>query len=433
MTPRDGDGPAPGRRARPPRYPRIARSLALAVLVVPTAVGAQEPVPAESPDSAPAEPVDPLVPDTVIPAGTRPALLILRAPERPTVTLRLSVPLTETAIEAGAGRLIVDLGLDRARSMAGPVSARIDGTRTPEGIAWSVTGALEDLDYLTFLLRVATAEPRVGRIDFQRARAELLEEVRRASETPSGLVGRRLRERAFPSTPPIAGTVGSLEAMSPGVLRDLWLRSHDPSRMTLLVVGDVPRELLYLSVDGFGAPADASAPDAPEQAPPTRGADPEVLRRWFGEARVLPDPWDPRGRVAAILVADHMRRVATSFEAHVELWQAGGQRALAVMGAAYSRAAGTMRGRVRDALTEASEELTEAEVAAAVARLRREVLFGARTPWGRAEVVGRHLEGTGGRGFRPWIDALDAVTLDSMKAYLTELASLTPVRTEVSP
>jgi hypothetical protein len=382
---------------------------------------------------APPEPVDPLVPDTVLGAGPRPTLLILRAPGSPTVTLRVSVPLTETPLEAGAGRLLLDLGLDRARSMAGPVSARIDGKRTPEGIAWSVTGAMEDLDYLTFLLRVATAEPRAGRIDFQRARAALLEEVRRASETPSGLVGRLLREKAFPGTPPIAGTVGSLETMTPGVLRDLWLRTHDPSRMSLLVVGDVPRELLYLSVDGLGAPADVAPPDPPERTPPTRGADPEVLRRWFGEARVLPDPWDPRGRVAAILVADHMRGVATSFEAHVELWQAGGQRALAVMGAAYSRAAGTMRSRVRGTLAETSEELTEAEVSAAVARLRRDVLFGARTAWGRAEAVGRHLEATGGRGFRPWIEALDAVTLDSMKAYLTELAAITPVRTEVTP
>ena len=405
---------------------RLAAVLLLAFVALPA--------PAESQRATPPA-VDAVVPDTILTPPGQPRIVVLRSPGSPTVTLRASVPLREEQGESGAGRLLAAMAEERARAVSGPVSARIEGRRTPTGVAYSVSGARQDLDYLAYLLRVALSEPRPGRVEFQRARNELLEEVHRTRETPSRRMARALRIRAFPSETPVDGTLESLEGMTPTTLRNLWRRSHGTRTITVLVVGDVPRELLLASLQGMGRAAAGEAEATGTALPPDPGGETEVLRRWYGEARVLPDATDPRGTVAALLVAGHMRRVTASFEAHVELWQVGRRQALAVIGASYRASAGTMRSAVRDALTATADGLSPSDVEAAAARVRREALFDARSPWGRAALVSLRMEVAGGDSgaVRAWLDALDAVTAESMRAYLTELAAATPVRTEVTP
>lgn len=378
--------------------------------------------------------VDPFRPDTIFQPSGSPRIVRLPARGAPVVALRLSIPLTDAAREAGAGYILQRLGTSRARALATSVGAHVDGARTPWGIAYTVVGAAADYDYLAYLLRRAAAEPVEGQAVVRRVVRAAQAEVDRREETGRGRLEASLRRRALPSSPSLRGTRRSLDRLSGSSLHALWARSHAPDRMVLVVSGDVSAEALRVSADDFETRT-ASEPRPPVGAAPETSADrTEVLRSWYGRARTVPDSRDPHAEVAARLLAAHLRSLDGDFEAEVVLWEGADARALAVIAAAYPRNARSMRRAVRGVLEEVTAALTQTEVENVVDDILGRHLFDARGPEGRVRLVGRALAATGDpEAARRYLSALEAVDADSTRRFLRELATRPAVEAEIRP
>jgi hypothetical protein len=374
-------------------------------------------------------------PDTVLMPRGGPRLIRLSAPGSGLTTLRLSIPIQEAPIEAGTGLVLQILGLNRARAAASTVGVRIEGSRTPWGIAYTVVGPSEEFDYLAFLLREAVGEPRPDRVELERARARALEEAQHAAETGAGRVAAELRAKAIPGSTPLGGTEATLAGVTEATLRDLWRRSHRRENMSLVMVGPEPVELVLASFEDVGSGARSGGPPPSvstlrEPAAPR----PDVLRQWYGEARVLGDVDDPRGAVVAALVSHELRETRGSFQSDVQLWDVGKVRLLTVTGAAYPAGAATMRRRIQGVLAEATNGIRSEDVAPAVSALRFELLAAARTPWGLAQQVGRYLDATGEpNAAYQNVLALDRVNPDAIRLYVAELQRRPAATAELRP
>jgi predicted Zn-dependent peptidase len=376
-----------------------------------------------------------LTPDTVLTPPSGPRIVRLPAPGAPVVSMRLFIPIREGAAEAGAARVIQILGTESARAVASQVGALVEGARTPWGIAYTVTGAASDIDFLAFALRSAVEDPVGRQVDFVQAVTALEAEVERLQETPSGRIAARLREQAAPSTPPLGGTRGSLGRMTLADVRALWSRTHQVERMTLVVAGDVPLEVLLSAFRALGAPATETAygPSDAAISQPSRPAA-QVIRHWYGEARVIPDASDPHAEVAAVLLAETLEASGGSYEAEVQLWQLPETRVLTVIGAAYARNRQEMIRRVQGAVAETVAALDEQGVRDAVSRVRSDLLMGARSPAGRTGLVGIGMEADGNpTAAREILSELDSVTSGSLRAFLEARAGTDPFRAEVRP
>jgi hypothetical protein len=423
-------------RARPPIGVVLIGLLALG-LRAPGLAGqlrVEDAVPPSTP-AAFAAATDAFRPDTVLTPRGGPKLIRLSAPGSGLTTLRLSIPIEETPIEAGTGLMLQMLGLDRARAAGSTVGVRVEGSRTPWGIAYTVVGPSEEFDYLAFLLREAVAEPRPDRVELERARARAVEEAMRTSETGPGRLAKELRAAAIPGSIPLSGTPTTLEGVTEATLRDLWRRSHRREAMSLIMVGPEPLELVLASFEDVGSGA-RSAGLAPttrtvREPPATR---PEVLRQWYGEARIMGDVHDPRGAVVAALVSRKLRETRGSFESDVQLWDIGNVRVLAVSGASYPAGAAIMKRRVQGILAEATTGIRSEDVSPAVSSLRFELLAAARTPWGLAQQVGRYMDATGepDAAYQNML-ALDRVTPDVIRLYVADLQRRAPATAELRP
>jgi hypothetical protein len=377
--------------------------------------------------------VEALRPDSVLTPPGGPKLVRLTAPGSGLTTLRLSIQVDETPAEAGAAEMLVRLGLERARAAGAPRGARVEGVRTPWGLAYTVIGASDDFDYLAYLLREAVAEPRLDRVDFERTRVRVREEAARLRETGAGRLSAELRAGAVPGSLPLIGTPESLDALTAGVVGDLWSRTHRRDRMSVVVVGAEPLELVLASLKDVGAQGRAPlTPSLP--APVPRSSKAEVLRNWYGEAWVAGDVRDPRPAVLASMLASRLRGAQEDVQTGVELWDVGRTRVLVVTGTAYPAGAVAMKRRITGVLPEAAARLAGDEVAPAVASLRFDLLAGARTPWGLAGLVGRYHDATGvADAAYQHVVELDRIDVASMKAYLGELQRRGPTRAEIKP
>lgn len=401
---------------------------------LPNPARAQVPAPTPGPDTVSTRP-PPLHPDTVfrIPGGPR--VILLETPGSQLVSIRLLVPLTEGPAEAGSARVLQRLRLDAVRSLARQVGARVDGSRTHRGLAYAVSGTGADFDYLAWLVRRAVADPRADGAAVDREVEAVRAEAARAGETAEGRLRARLRRGVWPGAPPSTGTPGTLDRVNPASLRDFWRRTHDPGRMELVVAGDVEPVLILAA---FQAMEPTSGPDGrPLDAPalPHRDeADPEILRTWYGQAFVVTDGSDPRPAVAAALLAQSLEAAPVRLEGAVELWEAGAVSALIVMGAAYPEDAEAMRQTIRQLPATTVRMLDEAHFRETVARVRGDLLFGARTPWGLTSLVGHFVEGTGDPlGAERFLAELESLEPEEMRSFLGELQARTPVREELRP
>lgn len=362
-------------------------------------------------------------------------MLRLTVEGSPRVALRLSVPVDEGPTEGGAAHVLQLLALERARAAAAAVGARVDATRTPWGVAYTVEGAAADFDHLAYVLREAAAEPEPDGVAFERARARALSEAQRLRETATGRMLSVLRERVAPTHRLVEGSPATVEALGPAVLRGVWSRSHRRDRMTLVVVGDIPPELMLASFQDMGASgaAAAAAPSAP--APPGGGTRLEVLRTWYGEARDIGELRDARGLVAAALVSDRLAALTRGrIETRLEVWEVGDRRMMGVIGAAYPGEAAGLQALIRGVVGETVGTADAARVADAVERVRSSLLMSARTPGGMAGLVGRYHDATGDpAGAAVLLESLDGLGAPELQAFLRAIAEATPVRAEVRP
>jgi len=374
-------------------------------------------------------------PDTVLTVSGGPRVVLVSSVDGGVAALRLSVPLEEGPSEAGVGQVLRDLALDRMRALAGPVGARVSATRTPWGLAYSVEGAAADLEYLTYLLREAVAQPEHDALSIERSRQRLREDVARRAETPSGRLISDLRRAAVPHLPPLRGTPGTVASLDAARISSVWWRSHRPEAMTLVVAAAVVPEVVLASVKGMGAvdsqggpPLDAPAPTSP------RSPRPQSLRTWYGEAFGGGSPSDPHGPVAALLISSFLPEGRQGFEAGIQLLALRDRWLFVVAGAAYPGEARAMRTAVSGALSETRARMTPETVRQAVERLRRDMLFAARTPEGLVGHIGRALDITGApSAASDYLGALLLVDAVSLGAYLDRMISSGPATAEITP
>ena len=378
--------------------------------------------------------VAPFTPDTLLAPPGGPRIVLLSTPGEGVAALRLSVPLREGPVEAGAGQILRQLALHRMETLARPVGVRVNVSRTPWGMAYAVEGAAADFEYLAYLLREAVAEPDVTGANFDEARLALRNAASRTQETPEGLLLSRLRSGAAAGVPPLEGTPTTVDRLDAAMVRSVWRRSHQSSAMTLVVSAPVVPEVVLAATRGLGAPeADARGPlDAP--APRPAAADAETLRTYVGEAFHSTPVDDPRGQVAALLVARRLEGADHGFDLSVQLWELPDRWVLAVTGAAYPRQVAAMRRAVSGALVATRDALDADAVERAVAQVRRDIMLRAQTAGGLVAVVGRAMEPGGDpqAGAR-YLDTLSALDLPGVRAYLDALIRTGPTRAEVRP
>lgn len=377
----------------------------------------------------------PLLPDTILAPPGGPRIVVLGTPGSGVAALRLHVPLREGPAEAGVGLLLRELVEARMESLARPVGARVSATRTPWGLAYAVEGSVADFEYLAYLLREAVARPDVADVGFTHAGQRLAEEVARSAETPEGRLAAELRAAVSPGTPPPGGTPATLGRLTPGAVLEAWSRSHRAPEMTLVVSAGVIPEVVLAATRGMGA--SGAAPLPPRYAPMRPGSDrtgTQTLRRWHGRAWTGGDPVSPLGPVTALLLSAMLEERDGDYETTLQLRELPDRWAILVMGAAYRRSERAMRAAVDGALDDLEAGLDPAEVARAAARVRRDILFRARTPLGLTEVVGRGLEAGGDPGAAArHLAALDDVGVAEVRAFLAELRAGPGARAEVGP
>ena len=371
------------------------------------------------------------VPDTILQVPGGPRLIVLHADPGGIAALRLSIPLVESAAEAGTGRMLAALAERRMVGAARQIGARVAASRTPWGLVYSVEGAEVDLDYLMYLLRLATAEPRPESGVVEAIRAELILDLERQAESPGDRLLADLRRAAAPELVPLAGSLGSVRLLDEARLRAVWQRTHRGPSMSLVAMTSASAAALLSMLEAIGLPEAAVADplDAPDTRASSRG--PLPLRSWYGEARVDHAVADPHAAVAAHLIARNAEEVASGVELGVRLWQLRDRTLLVVAGAALGRQSGaSIEEVVHTALVDVAASLDPQRVAVAVDRVGREYRTRARTPGGLVEQVGRMADSTGGSSDAlQYLASLALVTTESLAAYLNGLGA--PVAVEL--
>lgn len=374
----------------------------------------------------------PFAPDTVLSVAGAPRIVLLSHTIPAVASLRLDVSLTEEPLEAGAAAVLGALALNRIRSLAGPVGARARVQRTPWGLAYQVDGSAADLEYLAYLLRQAVAEPGDDIGALQRARGALEAAQAAVEDAPERYLTETLRRALAPGTP-TTGTPASLEHLDLARLSAFWRRSHRPESMTLVAAAPVAPEVLLASMMEMGASGTEAPPplDAPTPASPPPGQ-PDVLRRWLGLGWRTGPVTDPRGAVAAALLAEELASLPATLEARVRLEATAETGLLIVTGAAYPAEAATLRRALPDLVARVRRDLTPDRVDRARERVRWELLYAARTPSGLVAQLGRDLAASGDPGATArYLDELEALEVAAMADFLDGPLSAEPARAEL--
>ena len=366
-----------------------------------------------------------------IPGG--PGLAVVRTAAPEVVSIRVAIPLTEGATGAGAGFLLAAEADARMRELAGRIGASAEARRSSHAVVYHVAGAVSELDHLASILREGMGPPEaaVPEASLRRLRAE----HERRVETPRGVLAARLRETLAPSVPSVFGAAGSLDRMSASRLLAVWDHTHLRGSARVVVAGPVRPELALLLVNDLGlrdepsGPAPAGGNDAGAPLP-----EPEVIRHWVALGYPIRRADEAGALVAARFLGEEAAAGGGDFEVGIEIWEAGGGRALVVTGAAYARSREAMEARLGSMFAEAARSITEEDVRRLSDALRTEVLLAGRTPWGLAELVGQAWDaGRGTAGADELAGTLEGLGAVEIIGLLGALDSAAPVREELRP
>ena len=245
----------------------------------------------------------------------------------------------------------------------------------------------------------------------------------------------QVREALAPGSTPPQGTATALERMDPARLSAVWARTHRLDSALLVVVANLPSEVVLASITDLGLPEagpDPILPPSPRSGEPRPR--PEVIRLWLAEGWRIEEGRDPRALVAVRLISETIRNQPGDYELGVELWELGRRWALVLSGAAYPGNQQAMRSRVQGLLGETARRLTEEGVQLHSAEVQREFIDTARTPWGLAELVGQALDmGESPAQMEAMIEELSRMEVGDLRRFLESLSATTPVRQEVRP
>ncbi len=376
-----------------------------------------------------------LRPDTVLhPPGAVP-LLIKSSPAEGLTAIRVFFPLDESFTEAGMGRILARVAAERVAGGAARVGATFEAIRTPDGISYTVTGADEDFDYLSWILRQAVSEPTESDVVVRRWSSRARLSLEQARETGRGWVQADLLGRICPEVPPEVGLSAPLAGASREGVRRFWRRTHTRDRASVIVVTRAPWPLVLSALRTLDLPEEAGpgpAGTTDAVVPPARS--PEVLRRWYGEARPLPGDAPAETRVLGELLRTYATDSGRDYEIFLEVRRARCSAALLAMGTAYRSGDRDMRSRISGLPEWLANEATEGNVRAAAADARRTLARGAADPSGLAAALGREGADAGDPdGLSRLYDRLGLLGQTEMAAFLGRISALTPLRSEVRP
>lgn len=332
-----------------------------------------------------------------------PTLLVHRQ-ESPLVALRLSTPVPVDLPE-GAVEVLQELARPDAEAAAQRFGARLTLRHEHGRAVVGVTGPAAAFDALVGILRRAVGEPDVSIGLLRRARARAEDRVLARLEQPAPRVQRLLRHALYGGVEPRGMDAGRL---NPEAIRALRARLYQRDRTRVVMVGSIPDAVVRSAFAGWpGGLAGGPVTDRDTVAIPAR---PQAHREWAGIA--FPVDADPAAlAVVAELVQRRVERSALRYGS-VEAWHEPGS-ALVLIGAAtpgdtvVQATAGISELAVRDddaVPTTAVGRYLRRQVAEAAAlagadavneartAVRRRLLLEARTPGGRAKVIGRAVE-----------------------------------------
>lgn len=374
------------------------------------------------------------VPGTVIRPPGGPELAFFNAGSSEVVSIRVSVPLVETVEEAGTAQVLRIQARDRMHTLASRIGARAEVHRTGQALVYQVSGAVEDLDFLGWILRAGLAAPETTR--FEAARREARVDLEERQETPEGALALRLLVALAPGAAPLQGSESALDRLDSARVAALWSRSHLRRELRIVAAGRLDPVLLLPVLADLGLPeVGPTVQQPPSEGTGTSRGTPEVIRDWIGIGWDLSaDDAHAAQLVSARLLSQTLRDVPGAYEASVEVWEIGRRRAVVVSGAAYPGNLQSLRQRLDGLPEEARSRVDDVRVEAAASALRTELRAAARTPWDLTELVG---QGWDTRGSVDAVDHLlrdlERVDVEAVLSFFDHLQSVSPVREELTP
>lgn len=114
-----------------------------------------------------------------------------------------------------------------------------------------ITTAPKDFTSLAPLQLEVVLNPTIGKLAFERERLVVLEEIRRSEDNPQRRIFTEAIKIGFENLPyyrPVLGETSIIERLQPQQMRDFHAQWYQPSRMTAVVVGNLPTEDLIATV-----------------------------------------------------------------------------------------------------------------------------------------------------------------------------------------
>ena len=147
-----------------------------------------------------------------------------------------------------------------------------------------ITTAPQDFAQLAPLQLDVVLNPSIPNDAFERERLVVLEEIRRAEDSPQRRTFYRAMETCFETLPyrrPVLGPASVIEQLVPQQMRDFHRHWYQPSSMTAAVVGNLPvDELIKTVAEGFDRSAIAQPPKEAQTWQPEQPFT-EIVRREY--------------------------------------------------------------------------------------------------------------------------------------------------------
>jgi predicted Zn-dependent peptidase len=150
------------------------------------------------------------------------------------------------------------------------VGGQLDAFTSKEYAGYYIKVIDEHLPRAVDILSDVVLHPALAADDVEREKKVILEEIKMVEDTPDDLVHELFTASYWNGHPlgrPILGTAESVEALTPGVLRDYFERVYTPDHFVVSTAGNLEHALVRELVER-AFPAGAPAADAAAERPP---------------------------------------------------------------------------------------------------------------------------------------------------------------------
>jgi predicted Zn-dependent peptidase len=369
--------------------------------------------------------------ERIVPA----AVIVHHQPAIPIVALRMSLQVDDPAGYAGAGYLFQLLMLPRLQDQVGRAGGRVQIQRNSDAIVYTVIGPAAELDYLAAALRSALSPPNPSPGEMVVALRRLETAQLAEWETAGNHVRAQLRSRLFPADLPAPGTTAAAARFDAVMLRALWGELYQPSRVSVMAVGDVGMEQVQRVFGELPArPRERLRQTLVDTVPVTRLAPAESTRGWLGLGYSALELNPAAVTIASRLMGEALRQRLPTSDVTAEHWWTHHGQAVALVVAAPEAQLAAARRTIGTTLSLLRQDLTEQRVRAAATAVRREMLVFARTPDRMAHLVGSFADRSGDPdALQQFFDDLERVRLEDVERVVERLAERTPARVDIPP